>query len=147
VISDEDESDNKFRNDPNNLASLVHDTFGGQKAFSWHSIITKPGDVDCLRTYGATYGQRYFDFSQLTGGVVGSVCATDYAAQLVGVANKIRQLVKTMTMSCAPLTQFPVTVTKDGQPYGGSFTVEGVNLKFDAELPPGSYQVDYYCLK
>jgi hypothetical protein len=147
VISDEDESANGAKNNPENLLSLVNTTWNGQKAFSWHSIITKPGDTECRNTYGATYGERYNGFSLLTGGVIGSVCATDYAQQVEGVAAKIRNLVKTMTLTCAPLSQFPVQVLKDGAPYAGAFTVEGINLNFAAELEPGNYSIDYHCLK
>lgn len=147
TISDEDESANGVRNDPQGLISLVHDAFNGQKAFSWHSIITIPKDEKCLKDHGATYGERYYQLSLLTGGLIGSVCAKDYAGQLVGIANKIRELVKTMTLSCQPLAQYPITVSKDGQPYSGAFVVEGVNLRFDAELLPGSYSIDYQCLK
>lgn len=147
VISDEDESANGTKNNPENLLKLVNTSWNGQKAFSWHSIITKPGDKKCRDTYGATYGERYNAFSNLTGGVVGSVCETDYAQQLMGIASKIRNLVKTMTLSCAPLTQLPIVVKKDGVPYSGSFQVEGVNLNFASELAPGNYTIDYHCLK
>jgi hypothetical protein len=147
VISDEDESANNFKNDPQNLLNYVNTTFNGQKAFSWHSIITRPNDTACKSTYGAVYGHRYNAFSLLTGGIIGSVCETDYAAQLTGVANKIRNLVKTMTLSCQPLAQLPIVVSLDGAPYSGAFTVEGVNLNFAAELPPGNYSIDYHCLK
>ena len=147
VISDEDESANGTKNDPQNLVSLVHSTFNGQKAFSWHSIITRPGDKSCLDGEGYSYGERYHQLSVLTGGLIGSVCESDYAGQLMGIANGIRQLVKTMTLSCPPLSQFPIVITKDGHPFGGVYTLAGVNLRFDAELPPGNYQVDYQCLK
>ncbi|OFZ15453.1 MAG: hypothetical protein A2Z20_12220 [Bdellovibrionales bacterium RBG_16_40_8] len=147
VISDEDESASGTKNDPQNLMSLVYNTFQGQKAFSWHSIITKPKDENCLKTYGATYGERYNQLSLMTGGLIGSVCESDYASQLAGIANGIRQLVKTLTLSCQPLPQFPIVVLKDGQTYSGTYTIEGVNLKFDAELPAGGYSIDYHCLK
>ena len=147
VISDEDESANNAKNDPENLLKLVSDTFSGQKAFSWHSIITKPGDTACKSTHGATYGERYNALSLLTGGMIGSVCESDYGAQLAGIANEIRQLVKSMTLTCAPLQQFPIVVSKDGVVYSKSFVVDGVNLKFDSELDAGNYSVQYECLK
>lgn len=147
VISDEDESDNGVKNDPQNLLGLIHSSFGGQKMFGFHSIITKPGDTACRSTNGYSYGDRYDAFSRLTGGVIGSVCATDYASQVTGIAQGIRDLLKTMTLQCSPLPNFPITVKKDGVAISNTFAVNGVNLKFDTELEPGNYTVDYQCLK
>lgn len=147
-ISDEDESANGPKNDPESLINQIHDTFGGQKTFSFHSIITKPGDTQCKSTYGATYGERYAKLSNLTGGIIGSVCEQDYAAQVSGIAQGVRDLLKTMTLQCQPLTSgYSISIKKDGQSYAGTFRVDGVNLVFDSELSPGNYVVDYRCLK
>lgn len=147
VISDEDESNNADKNDPENLVKLIHDSYGGQKRFTWHSIITRPGDTACRNTNGYSYGERYARFSELTGGVIGSVCEADYAAQVSDIADGIRNLLKTLTLQCRPLSRFPIVVKKDGQVYSGTYVVEGINLKFDSELAPGSYEVEYRCLK
>ena len=147
IISDEDESANTTKNDPANLLKLISSTFNNQKAFSWHSIITKPGDLNCARTYGATYGERYKTLSDLTGGIIGSVCEADYAAQVSGIATEIRNLVKNITLTCAPLSTVQIKVTKDGTPYTVPYVVEGLNMKFSTALEPGEYKVDYACLK
>ncbi len=147
VISDEDESATGTKNNPENLAKLIHDSYGGQKTFTWHSIITKPGDTNCKSTYGATYGARYAQFSTLTGGIIGSVCESDYAAQVSGIATGIRNMLKTLTLECQAMSQHPITVTKDGQAFNGTFVVEGINLKFATELAPGNYSVSYRCLR
>ena len=147
LISDEDESANTVKNDPQKLIDLVNSTFAGQKRFVFHSIITKPGDTQCRNTYGYSYGDRYKQISQLTGGIIGSVCETDYAAQMVGIAQGVRDLLKTLTLQCTPLTQYPIALTKDGAAFNGAFRVDGVNLKFDVELEPGVYTIDYRCTK
>ncbi|MFN9065653.1 MAG: hypothetical protein ACK5V3_00375, partial [Bdellovibrionales bacterium] len=94
VISDEDESANTDKNDPEKLLALISSKFSQQKAYSFHSIITKPGDTACYNGEGATYGHRYKRISDLTGGVIGSVCESDYAAQVQGIATSIRDLIK-----------------------------------------------------
>lgn len=147
LISDEDESANTVKNDPNKLIELIHNMFDGQKRFSFHSIITRPGDSACLKSGGATFGERYNTLSQLTGGLVGSVCEMDYSAQVNGIAQGVRDLLKTLTLQCEPLQNFGITVTKNGAVVSAPFKVEGVNLKFDQELDPGQYQVIYRCLK
>lgn len=147
VISDEDESANGPKNDPHNLIKYIGDTFGGQKNFSFHSIITRPGDTSCKNTYGYSYGERYKIMSELTGGILGSVCEQDYAAQIAGIANGIRNLLKTMTLECQPIAGKPITFTKDGVAFDAPYVVEGVNIRFATELATGTYKVNYTCLK
>lgn len=147
LISDEDESDNTDKNDPEKLLSLINSTWNGQKRFNFNSIITRPDDCACRSTYGAAYGERYKMLSDLTGGIVGDVCASDYAQQAAGVADQIRGLLKTLTLSCAPTSANEIAIKKDGVSLSLKFKIEGLNLKFDKELDPGSYQVSYKCLK
>jgi hypothetical protein len=146
VISDEDESANEMRNDPHNLLKLISDNYVG-KAFSFHSIITIPGDTACKSGHGYAYGNRYKTLSDLTGGVIGSVCENDYTPQVVGIANGIRDLLKTLTLECEPLAGKPLIVYKSGVPYSGAFSKDGVNLCFANELDAGDYSVEYSCTK
>lgn len=149
IISDEDESDNTAKNDPQNLINLINNTFMHQKAFSFHSIITRPGDTACLNGEGERYGDRLAHLSNLTGGIIGDVCATDYASQVTGIAQGIRDTLKVLTLQCEPLQNngYSISIKKDGVPLSQSFIVQGVNLQFNSELEPGNYQVDYNCFK
>lgn len=147
LISDEDESANTNKNDPAQLLNLINATWAGQKRFNFNSIITRPGDTACLTTYGATYGARYQSMSNMTGGVIGNVCAMDYTAQVVGIADEIKRLLKTLTLSCSPLSQFVITIKKDNQVVTQEYTIEGLNIKFTKELDPGNYEIEYTCLK
>lgn len=147
VISDEDESANTEKNDPAKLLELISTRFNSQKAYSWHSIVTKPGDTACRNTHGAAYGERYKIITGLTGGILGSVCETDYASQVNGIATEIRNLVKNITLTCEPLSTHPITVTRNGVAFTVPFTVEGVNLKFADTLEPGEYKVNHACLR
>lgn len=149
VISDEDESANGAKNDPSNFIKFVQDSYGSQKAMSFHSIISRPGDKACKDTEGYSYGYRYEQISKLTGGVIGDVCATDYAAQVQGIAEGVRKTLKTISLSCAPVidASHSVSVVKDGQAYTATRKMEGLNLVFDDMLPAGSYEVYYTCLK
>lgn len=147
LISDEDESDNTVKNDPQSLLNLISGTWTNQKRFSFHSIITRPGDTACRSTYGYSYGERYKIITDLTGGILGNVCEMDYATQVTGIAEGVRNLLKTLTLQCSPLNGYPVTIKKDGVVINPTYTVEGVNLKFSTELDPGKYAIDYTCLK
>ncbi|XGC81491.1 hypothetical protein ACES2L_03210 [Bdellovibrio bacteriovorus] len=149
VISDEDESANGEKNDPGNFVKFIQDSFAGQKAMSFHSIIARPGDKACLSGEGYSAGFRYEQISKLTGGVIGDVCATDYAAQVQGIAEGVRKTLKSITLACAPVVDAmrSVVVLKDGQVYNGTRKIEGVNVVFDEMLPTAEYQVQYTCLK
>lgn len=146
LISDEDESANTNRNDPEKLISLVSSNWPN-KTFAFHSIITKPGDTACLKGQGATEGHRYAKLSQLTGGIIGSVCETDYAAQVSGIATDIRNMLKNITLTCQPVQGTTVTIKKDGVTISETPVIDGLTLKFNEPLAIGSYEIKYTCLK
>lgn len=147
LISDEDESANTTKNDPASLLSLINSTWSGQKRFNFNSIITRPNDTACFSTHGYSYGHRYHSISTMTGGVIGNVCDMDYSNQVRGIADEIRRLLKTLTLSCPPLSQFPIVIKKDGIVSSLEYAVEGLNIKFTNELEPGNYEIEYSCLK
>jgi len=147
VISDEDESANGPKNDPENLIKTVSASFTEKKVFTWHSIIAKPKDVDCIRSEGAAFGYRYDKLSRLTGGLIGSVCAQDYGAQVAGIAEGIRNMNKSLALTCTPISNTAITVKLNGVKLANSFTLEGLNLKFQDVLQPGTYSLEYQCLK
>lgn len=146
LISDEDESANTPKNDPQNLLNLVKEKYNSQKNFIFNSIITVPGDTACRTSYGATYGERYKVMTQLTGGVMGSVCESDYAVQMTGIAENIKSMAKSFTLNCVPMTERGVSVLHNGVAINNAFTVSGVKLTFDQPIEPGNYQLVYYCL-
>jgi hypothetical protein len=149
LISDEDESANELRNDPNNLVKFIQETYKEQKNFSFHSIIARPGDKACLSSHGAREGIRFETMAKLTGGMVGDVCATDYAEQMKGVAEGVRRTLKSITLSCEPVINEKkvISITKDGQIFTNKFSLQGLNLIFENDLPQGEFEIKYTCLK
>jgi hypothetical protein len=153
VISDEDESASGPKNDPQNLVNFVDSTWPGKK-FSFHSIITIPGDTACRNTEGAAYGVRYQQLSRLTGlgtvggSIVGSVCATDYGSQLRGIGDSVRQMVRTMDLDCAPIgpNNSSIVILYNGANYTEPYEVQGLKILFQKNLPVGRYELRYRCL-
>ncbi|MFN7825621.1 MAG: hypothetical protein ACK5P6_09690 [Pseudobdellovibrionaceae bacterium] len=153
VISDEDESASGPKNDPQNLVNFVDSTWPGKK-FSFHSIITIPGDTACRNTEGAAFGVRYQQLSRLTGlgtvggSIIGSVCATDYGSQLRGIGDSVRQMVRTMDLECSPIgpTNSSVVVLFNGANYTEPYEVQGLKILFQRNLPVGRYELRYRCL-
>lgn len=151
LISDEDETKkHKEKNVPENFINLVRSGYKGKKAVTFHSIIVKPGDSVCLKSEkDHAYGYAYEKLSRLTGGLVGSVCATDYAAQVEGIAKGIKESLKAVTLACSPIVnaQKTVKVTVDGALYTDNFKIQGMNIIFDHALPHGKVKFNYSCLK
>ncbi len=158
VVTDADETPpNRVwgaKNYGDNLRNFVATTFPS-KAFKFHSIIVKPGDTAC-RFYAGSgnedYGEEYFKLSTNTNGIVGSVCETDYSAQLKEMGQSTAELVKNISLDCAP-----VDSDKDGKPditivdlmtqkQVTDYTVNGNQVSLVQALPIGQYKVDYRCL-
>lgn len=152
VISDEDESATKPKNIPENLIDMVKSTWSWKK-FVWHSIITVPGDKNCLNTNGYTYGSTYQKMSLLTGAgtvggaIIGSVCEADYGSQLKGIANSVQDMQKIIQLQCAPLGTpgSNVSITLNGNNFTEVYENQGNKLVFKNALPAGQYKLQYKC--
>jgi hypothetical protein len=153
VVSDENEQGNLTRNRPDGLLGLIQSTWGAGKPFAFHSIIVRPGDSVCFNTPGNDgYGHTYAQLSNLTGGIIGSVCEPDYGAQMAEIGNGVRDLARSVSLECSPLD-----LNKDGKPDlviespGSlpvpSYTIKGTTVVFASQPAEGQYVFKYACLK
>jgi hypothetical protein len=152
LISDEEETPIAGNmHIPQDLLNYVKTTFNSQKNFTFHSIITVPGDKTCLDGEGESYGYKYQQASQLTDGIVASVCEANYTAQLQTIGQRVADSSKTITLNCAALDLdnngiADVTIMKDGSPFTDAYTSAGVKLTFANPLPVGNYTYSYSCV-
>lgn len=157
VVSDANESPFSrlnIRNNPANLLSFVSTTFPN-KAFSFHSIIVKDGDINCLRFPNAGnegYGFSYQSLSLGTGGIVGSVCEADYGAQLSQIGRSSAELVRNISLDCLPGDSDKngapdVVISNNLNPEIalGGYTLTGNQVRFSTLLNPGDYTIRYKC--
>lgn len=160
VISDEDESYDGTHfpgSDPKThgakLVALVKSTWGANKLFQFHSIITRPGDKACKENSNANqYGYNYNNFSLLTEGTVGNVCAKDYSEQLQVLGQDISKPNTKHKLTCVPMDinndgRPDVTVSSSTNSNVPSFSLDGDELNFSERLPPGDYSINYFCPK
>jgi hypothetical protein len=123
------------------------------KQFSYSSIIVRSGDTACLNTAGNEgYGTSYEKLSQLTGGIIGTVCASDYGSQLAQMGQSVANLRRTVSLNCAPLNQNKngtllddILVTLES---GGTVpvaSVSGQTLTVASDFPAGTHRIDYWC--
>ncbi len=123
------------------------------KPFSFHSIIVKSGDSACLRINGnEDYGVSYEQLSNLTGGIIGSVCAADYGTQLTQMGQAVVNLRRTVSLNCPPLNQNKngtllddIMVTLESGGSLGVADVSGQTLTVASDFPAGRHKIDYWC--
>lgn len=153
VVTDADETNPKgtqVQNKPETLIGYVKSLWSS-KPFSFHSIIVPIGDSQCKSINGnESYGYNYDTLSQLTGGIRGTVCASDYSVQLKNIGQSTQDLITSVSLNCTPVDQNNdgqpdiQIVTADGSP-APTFVLEGMRLKLSAPLPVGANQVRYMC--
>lgn len=153
VVTDADETNPKgteLQNKPETLIGYVKSLWSN-KPFSFHSIIVPIGDSQCKSINGnESYGYNYDSISQLTGGIRGTVCASDYSTQLKNIGQSTQDLITSVSLNCAPVDLnndgMPdiTIITANGTP-APTFTLEGMRLKLSAPLPIGTNYVKYAC--
>ncbi|NCN41523.1 hypothetical protein GW916_09795 [bacterium] len=154
LISDEDECSNggclssSPSSDPKLLLKQIRSEFGEQKIFKFHSIIKSKEDTGCQ---GANTANLYQEMSTLTGGLVGSICESNYTQVLSEIGNRVLELVKSVNLKCEPLVRKDngdpdVKITlQGGAPYQGGFKMQGSTITFEDNLPEGNYEISYAC--
>lgn len=155
LISDEDECSNggclqnNPKSRPENLIELVRNQFGPEKVFQFHSIIFRPNDQSCSTGYNQ--GHNYARLTELTGGIMGSVCDNDYTSILSDMGQRVVDLVNSANLSCRAAdtdgdgTANVVVTLADGSVIRTGLRVEGTTLLFGRDLPEGKHQIEYYC--
>lgn len=173
ILSDEDERSNpgaqssgyalQEYDQPATFVSKVAARLGTTKTVSVHSVIIQPGDTGCYNQNNlgngifGSYGYQYAALSQpsaslkalggIVDGAMGSICASDYGAQLGNIGAKIATNVKDIQLACAPVTG-SVSVTFSPAPATTiSYTVDSSNkLKFTPAVPAGTAAtINYKC--
>lgn len=85
-----------------------------QKAVSINSIVIKPDDNSCYQNQDyynpAFFGEMYSQLSAMTGGLVGNICAENYTEQLNIIAKETVEVMKSISLQCAPIDEPQITV-------------------------------------
>ncbi len=136
------------------LKSNIASKLGGSKTLSVHSIGIRPNAQACLnmqsqqdQTYPGRYGTVYADLTQLTGGVLGDICAADYGAQLATIGNQIVKNISSFKLACTPSKAPGTEATITVQPQSATTaTVREDQVYFDPPLAVGTQvRIQYSC--
>ncbi len=161
VLSDEDEWSDRTgdpwtnRNEPSYLADRVDELYGSKKNFTFNSIAVlndtcrteQREQLDSSGHLTSGYiGTTYIEASNRTGGIKGSICSTDYGAELADIGNRISELKESIVLQCAPLNGYISVTFNDGSPVSNHLdgnrvivdvaiaTTTNINLKYQCAL-------------
>lgn len=136
---------------PDVFVAYVKQILGASRRFTVNSIIVKPGDSACKASQDAGgakshYGFKYAELSNLTGGGIGSICDSDYSANMNLFFDRIQDSLSSIPLECAPYNgNITVTITPSIGPVQSR--VEGMNLVFDTPVPAGhTIDATYQCV-
>ncbi len=138
---------------PQTLLNNVLATYGGGKALSVHSIITTTQACKTIQdnqlvvngtaVVSGSFGLIYNQASQLTHGIVGDICASDYTSQLGQISTNILSRINSATLACNNPSDLTVNIV--GQP-GVTYSVSDREVKFSEQLSPGTtVRLQYTC--
>lgn len=159
VVSDADETPFEdpsgvplvtLKNKPSELVKFIEKKYP-HKPYQFHSIVVRTNDKACLEKNGnELYGETYIYLSQLTKGIVGSVCEDDYGSQLKVMGEKVQELVTSVLLECVPADKdhdgIPdIVVSNDLGDKIEIQRVDGKYLNFKKGLPAGNVKIQYSC--
>jgi hypothetical protein len=141
------------KNMPDLLLNYVKTNLPG-KTFKYNSIIVRDNDLACLNLKDSgneAYGKNYQKMTNLTSGVLGNVCESDYGNQLSVIGDNTTEQIKVVPLDCAPVDKdangVPDLIVKNGAgTVVTNYVLSGRMVTFDANLPVGSYKFTYTCL-
>lgn len=134
VLSDEDEKSNGRNNarTPSSVVSTVETTWGLTKMFSVFGIIVKPGDTNCFNIQtqnSGTYGTFVQSLADLTNGVTGSICDSDFGPALSTIGDRVRQYATSVALTAVPVAGTVAVTLTPAQPLI-TWVVRGQTVRF-----------------
>lgn len=139
---------------PTTLVSNVQSKYSG-KSLTVHTLIIQPGDSNCanqqvdssLGTFGQ-YGPVYANLSSITGGIRGSICASDYSGQLAQIANMVTlNLTRSVPLRCKTDAANLTYSFSPASSIVGTVDSSGMTLNFSSPIPETStVSLSYVCI-
>lgn len=151
---------------PETLISRFKQRFP-EKTLSVHSIIVPPRENDansdaCLAQQSGqtsnpnqpgnpfvrgTVGYSYAKASTLTGGKIGTICASDYGAQLTDIGYYLQGQVTSMPFNCRPVNDTFTLKDQTGRDLSATPDFDKLEVKINEKLGPNTkITLEYECL-
>ncbi len=148
VLTDSDEGGgflNQTVTVPQDFLNVAAQLFNQQKRVTAYGIIVEPGDTDCFQERRnsspySSYGNYITLLTNLTGGVTGSVCDTNYTQSLKKIGDHVLNLASSITLSQSP-KEGSVEITLSPADPQVTWTIEDKTIKF-VKAPKAGTRVD-----
>ncbi len=149
ILSDEDEMSTgpSGATTAEDLLAEMFRVWGDSKALITYGMVIKPVDSSCKYSNNGQghYGTFVDHLAQLTSGLVGSICDSDYAPTLGMIGDHARKLLNHVQLKFYPepgtvMVSFTPTHTTD-------YRVDGRRLYFDVPPPKGTQINIHYIAK
>jgi hypothetical protein len=139
ILSDEDEGSTGTGTSPATVLANVVAAFG-TKTYTGFGIVIKPGDTACYNSQTSSvgqYGTYASGLALLTQGLLGSICDADYGPALASIGQRVREMVKSITLRMMPN---PDTLQIRIRPFDPNltWTIEGQTITFNTPPKPGT---------
>lgn len=127
---------------PQFLLGTAASLFNQQKRVTGYGIVVEPGDADCLDqqrqfTPHSYYGYNAALLAQLTGGVIGNICDSNYSQSLKKIGQHVLNLVSSITLSHIPL-EGSVEITLTPKDPSIRWEVKDNLIEFNKSPKPGT---------
>jgi len=160
LLSDEDECSNQSascmgtENDPDNLLQQIRTTYGDRKNFTFNSIVIQ--DEACRQVQGsqldrngnpilAYIGYVYKYATDITSGINGSICSSDYGQELGAIGDRVQLYSGSFMLQCKPVNG-EVTVKRDSDGSVVATHTDNNRVIFDELLVPNTnLTISYKC--
>ncbi len=142
---------------PQGYVDYVHQLLGAQQRLTVNSIIVRPGDQACKSAqdhepdpfnglmYPSHYGVNYAQLSQLTSGYSGSICDSDYSANLQYYQQQVVRSQNSFPLQCNPLSN-AVTELLSPSGFQVTYSVDQTRLISSPAIPAGyTLNLQYRC--
>ncbi len=148
-LTDEDENDDGtnlgYRNQPATLVNIAKTSLG-TVPFMVHTIIAYDvgNDNSCYTTEGNEKANTHYSLAQMTHGIVGDICANDYASQLTDISSRIQDTLDSVALKCDPIQEVSIVSTNN---INYQYTIENRRLFLNPGIPAGdsSVTITYVC--
>ncbi|MCB0413641.1 MAG: VWA domain-containing protein [Bdellovibrionales bacterium] len=163
ILSDEDERSVGGTADrplesydlPETFVAKFKEQFANRKTLAVHTLIVKPNDSTCKTEQDAqgnqwirgAYGTQYaalsnpnstlLNYGNLKSGISGTICASDYANQLIQIGGNVSENSKQIQLPCSPVEH---EISLDPAPASPvDYVIDGNNLlRFTSDIAAGT---------
>lgn len=140
MMSDEDEMSSApaIATTPQQFMNHTGAVFGTSKKVTVFGIVIMPNDSACYDSQDTTvyYGTYVAQLTEMTGGVLGSICDSDYARNLKNIGDRVQELADKVVLAKNPIPDSVSVTLTPALPI--KWSLNGRQIVFAQTVPEGT---------